>query len=361
MGLLSNKSHGQPARHDDPEAAIERYLEELRQSDVAGATPSASTLNALGDAYLDQSDVVSAIDYYRQAADVYAREGMYDNAIACCKKIRRHSPDDPSVGLLLGRYYASKGLRTDALRELVADGETQIRGENRRQAIEIFREITRIAPDRPDQREQLAGLLSDDGQREAAIVEYREAIESYQTEGDEQAAARVRQVLDDLSSAGAEEQTPESIDEQSQPPTETRLSIAPDVEIEATHYGEQVGVTPLDTEDASSASDVASQIRLAAQGLRAEGRWEEAAEAYRQLSDANTIDADDFGAWAECARQSGAAPKVLEALAAASRWHMAQDDTKSARQAAEEILLIDPQNTTAIELLERLGPGLSSI
>ena len=62
------------ARHGDPDEAIARYLEELRQASVQGAAPPAASLNGLGDAYLDKGDLDSAVDHYRQSAEAYARE-----------------------------------------------------------------------------------------------------------------------------------------------------------------------------------------------------------------------------------------------------------------------------------------------
>ena len=66
----------------------------------------------------------------------------------------------------------------------------------------------------------------------------------------------------------------------------------------------------------------------------------------------------EFAAWAECARQAGEAPKVLEALSVTARWHLARDERREARRAAEEMLLIDPHSAVATEILARVGTSL---
>jgi tetratricopeptide (TPR) repeat protein len=157
------------ARHGDPDAAIARYLEELRQASVQGAAPPAASLNGLGDAYLDKGDLDSAVDHFRQSAESYAREGMYDNAIACCKKIRRYQPADEESGLLLGRYYGAKGLRADAARELESYADRKDRAGQRKEAILALSDLVKIAPDRTLVRVKHARMYSENWQRDAAV------------------------------------------------------------------------------------------------------------------------------------------------------------------------------------------------
>ena len=78
---------------------------------------------------------------------------MYDNAIACCKKIRRYAPEHEEAGLLLGRYYGAKGLRADAARELEAYADRKDRGGQRKEAILALAELVKIAPVRTLLRE----------------------------------------------------------------------------------------------------------------------------------------------------------------------------------------------------------------
>lgn len=276
-------------RHADPDAAIAGYLEELRQAERAGAPTPAAALNGIGDAHLDKGDVVSAVDHYRQAAEVYERTGMHDNAIACCKKIRRHVPQDLGVRLVLGRLYAAKGLTADALASLEEYVDGQLRAGGRLEAIEALREVVRLAPERAEHREQLERLVAEDDRRDAA------------------GAPAAGEVM---------------------------------VEREPPDDG------------------TAGHLATAAARLREAGRWPEAVLVYRRLAQLEQAAPGDFAAWAECARQSGEASSLLEALAASARWHLACGDREGARRAAEEILLVDPDSAVATEVLDRLGMPL---
>lgn len=367
-------------RHPDPDAAIADYLGRLQRAEVAGQTPPPSILNGLGDAHLDKGDVDSAVDYYRQAAEAYAQTGLHDNAIACCRKIRRHAPGDPRVGLLLGRYLAAKGLRADALAELEAFVDRQAGANPRKEAIDAIREIIRLAPDSGDRQEELARLLHEDGQKDAALAAGRGALEAYRGRGDEDGAERVRQLLGggiEAPSAGPAGAA------RREPPTEPSLPTVPlpisggpaaPLEIERTSYSDQeASQTPRQGDpalgrlthreqlalaeayiEAGREAEASSTLGLAAAGFRANRHWTEAAEAYRRLAAIGNAAADDFAAWAECARQTGEPSRVLESLSVAAQWCLARHDSVGARRSAEEMILIDPQNATAIEILDQL-------
>lgn len=392
-----------PTRHGDPDEAIARYLEELRQAGVQGAAQPASALNGLGDAYLDKGDLDSAVDHYRQSAEAYAREGMYDNAIACCKKIRRYAPQDEEAGLLLGRYYGAKGLRADAARELEAYADGKDRAGQRKEAILALAELVQIAPGRTHLRERLARLYSENGQRDAAVEEYRAARAEYDSHGDRENARRVADLLaeqgdrsvtpvaspppadpvpatSDALGAGVEPVGPVS------PLDEVVLGGPPPIplglEIERTSYAdsyEEGSVPPIDrpaehgpaatgfgdmvarADRAASEGDAeraAGWLMEAGQGLRSQRRWEEAVDAFRKLAALGRANDDHYAAWAEAARQAGMASLVLEALSAQARWHVEGGRRSSARKAAEEMLLVDPKNEVAAEILSKVGSTL---
>jgi tetratricopeptide (TPR) repeat protein len=397
------KDRRSPARHENPDDAIARYLEELRQADVQGTAQPASALNGLGDAYLDKGDLMSAVDHYRQSAEAYAREGMYDNAIACCKKIRRYAPDNESAGLLLGRYYAAKGLRADAASELAAYADRMDRAGQRKEAIEALADLVKLAPEKTLQREKLARLYAENGQRDAAVQEYRAARLEYEARGDREGVMRVTDRLAEHgdrpkpaapTSAGAA--PPGAIPVSRQPeqdraekpaipeatPAE-RPPIPLGLEIEHTSYSERPaatsaggaqpdapapgGDTPGYAEMVALAERVASDgdpeqaanyLEEAGQGLISQRRWEEAVTAYRKLAALGQAKDEHYGAWTEAARQAGMASLVLEALTAQARWHAQEGRRSSARRAAEEMLLVDPQNEVATEILSKVGSTL---
>ncbi|HYO47466.1 MAG TPA: hypothetical protein VEY33_12345, partial [Gemmatimonadota bacterium] len=364
------KNRRSPARHEDPDEAIARYLEELRQADVQGTAQPASALNGLGDAYLDKGDLMSAVDHYRQSAEAYAREGMYDNAIACCKKIRRYAPEDENSGLLLGRYYAAKGLRADAAREMEAYADRMDRAGQRKEAIAALADLVNLAPEKTLQREKLARLYAENGQRDAAVQEYRATRLEYEARGDREGVSRVTDLLAEHgdrskalapgAKAGVEVRAEEAAFTEKGAPAE-RPPIPLGLEIEHTSYSEGYEGTPADRPKAATSAPggakpgysemvalaervatdgdterAAGYLAEAGQGFTSQRRWEEAVTAYRKLAALGGAKDEQYAAWTEAARQAGMASLVLEALTAQARWHVEAGRRSSARKAAEE-------------------------
>lgn len=192
MSGLWQRGGNRPSRHLDPSAALSRYLEAIRRAEVTGLAPPPAALNGLGDAYLDLGDVTLAAEHHLQAAEGFAAEGLYDNAIACCRKVLRRVEGHSRAGLLLGRYYAAKGLKADALEVLVAMAERRRELGERREAVTAMEEVVRIAPDTARLRERLGRLLQEEGRREDALREYRAALELCLEAGDPAGAEHAR-------------------------------------------------------------------------------------------------------------------------------------------------------------------------
>lgn len=348
---------------------------------------------------------MSAVDHYRQSAEAYAREGMYDNAIACCKKIRRYAADDPKVGALLGRYYAAKGLRADAARELEAHADRMDRAGQPGEAITALVELLALTPDDTLQREKLARLYAESDRRDAAVEEYRAARLAYEARGDLDGVARVTDRLAEHGdrpkpAARTPEEQPDPLLDTSLPGLvedadhvlddgsaieEAAPSSAPPIalglEIERTSYSDReaaadrVEIDPAAGEKASAgyaemidlAERVASEgdaeraagyLLEAGRGLTSQRRWEEAIPAYRKLAALGRARDEDYAAWTEAARQAGMASLVLEALSSQAHWHLEAGRRSSARRAAEEMLLVDPQNEVATDILSKVGSTL---
>ena len=387
------------SRHENADDAIARYLEELRQADVQGVAQPASALNGLGDAYLDKGDLHSAVDHYRQSAEAYAREGMYDNAIACCKKIRRYAPENDGAALLLGRYYAAKGLRADAARELEAYAERMERAGQPKEAIAALADVVGLGLDKPLQREKLARLYAENGQRDAAVQEYRALRREYEARGDQEAVARIGDRLAEhgdrppkLPASGlvdVEESKAVELEREDaaprpaakEPPAPAPIPLG--LEIEHTSYSERSPASDPDrpaaepdvpgearggyaemvslAERAVAEGDpqrAADQLIEAGRGFTSQRRWEEAVDAYRRLAALGSAKDEHYAAWTEAARQLGMASLVLEALSSQAHWHVEGGRRSSARKAAEEMLLVDPQNEVATEILSKVGSTL---
>ena len=201
MSAVWHRGKEPPVRHLDPDQAVARYLEAIRRAEVAGSPPPPAALNALGDAYVDLGDGALAGDHHLQAAEAYAAESLWDNAVACCRKVLRREPDHPRAALLLGRYYAAKGLRAEAvdvLRKLVEAGREAGR---KREALAALEEVVRILPEDARLRERLGRLLQEEGRHEEARMEYQTALELCLRSGDPAGAEHARTRVEALAGA----------------------------------------------------------------------------------------------------------------------------------------------------------------
>ena len=192
MSPAWHRGEAPPARHTHPDQAVARYLEAIRRAEMAGLPPPAVALNGLGDAYLDMGDGTLAGDHHLQAAEAYAAESLWDNAAACCRKVLRREPDHPRAALLLGRYYAAKGLKAEAVEVLRNLADERHEAGRRREALSALEEVVRILPEDARLRERLGRLLHEEGRREEALTEYRAALDICLRSGDPAGAEHAR-------------------------------------------------------------------------------------------------------------------------------------------------------------------------
>jgi tetratricopeptide (TPR) repeat protein len=104
------KNEARRAEHrSDWARAIELYKSAIRLEEEHGLGSDVGVYNRVGDLYLRQGDTAAAVEYYEQAADRYATNGLHTSAIALCNKILRISPElDEEYGRL-ALLHASTG------------------------------------------------------------------------------------------------------------------------------------------------------------------------------------------------------------------------------------------------------------
>lgn len=201
MSPVWHRPERPPVRHTDPTGAVARYLEVIRRAEAAGSPPPAAALNGLGDAYLDLGESTQAGDHHLQAAEAYAADSLWDNAVACCRKVLRREPDHPRAALLLGRTYAAKGLEAEAVDVLSKLADRLQIGGRGREALAALEEVVRIVPRDARLRERLGRLLHEEGRGEDALREYRTALELCLRSGDPAGAEHARMRVEALEEA----------------------------------------------------------------------------------------------------------------------------------------------------------------
>lgn len=101
--------------------AIDVYLKAIAEVESGrDPHPDLAVYNRLGDLYLKTSDTNAAIRAYERAAEMYAEQGFFNNAIALCGKILRLNPQRSPAYLRLAALHARKNVVIEAKRNLLA-------------------------------------------------------------------------------------------------------------------------------------------------------------------------------------------------------------------------------------------------
>ena len=163
--------------------ALAVYVEILDNFDQHAAELDVSLFNRVGDLMLRQGNVADAVDYYERAVVRYVDGGFYNNAIALCNKILRHSPGRASVYYTLGKISAHKGFTTDAKQNFLEYADRMQKAGNLDEAFRSLKEFADLCPGQDDIRLMLADQLSKLGRKEEAIEQLQTLWARYQAEG----------------------------------------------------------------------------------------------------------------------------------------------------------------------------------
>ena len=177
--------------------AIEIYQRALADLTQAGEPGDPSLYNRIGDLEIKAGEPVQALRAYEMAADTYADQGFFNNAIALCGKILRVNPGRTATYLRLAELHARKNVIAEAKRNLLEyvdrmassgqldamipalrsfgqrfSGSTELRA--------VLGEILATAGHRPEGREEferLAGELGlDEAPQVAGLHQHREPV-----------------------------------------------------------------------------------------------------------------------------------------------------------------------------------------
>lgn len=107
-------------QREDWRRAIEVYLQAIREAEAASGetTQDPGLYNRIGDLQLKAGDLLSALRAYEEAAELYADQGFFNNAIALCGKILRINPNRIPTYLRLAQLHARKNFVGEARKNL---------------------------------------------------------------------------------------------------------------------------------------------------------------------------------------------------------------------------------------------------
>lgn len=191
-------------------------------------------LNKAGDIYYNNlKNTELAIQNFRNAMDHYAEQGIFNNAIGMARKIQRIDPNNIEMYSFIGDYSRKQGMIGDAITNYVNYADKSLQREDKQTAIQAFKKILEMMPEKVDVKEKLVELYEQEGKSDFAI-EYLKEIEAYYLKiQDNQMASNTRSRIVMIEKKLGREQkaAPEPPKPKPEPVQEEKISIHEDVDI----------------------------------------------------------------------------------------------------------------------------------
>ena len=177
--------------------AIDVYLKAIREAEDAGGegTQDPALYNRVGDLEIKAGDSLAALRAYEQAAELYADQGFFNNAIALCGKILRVNPSRTATYLRLAQLHARKNFVGEAKKNLIEyldrmNGVGHL--EEAFSAVKLFADQFHA---NPDIRLMLVELLRASSRTEEAKEQLEKLASELEARGDTSGARRTRERL----------------------------------------------------------------------------------------------------------------------------------------------------------------------
>lgn len=177
--------------------AIDVYLQAIREAEEAGGegTQDPALYNRVGDLEMKAGDTMASLRAYEQAAELYADQGFFNNAIALCGKILRVNPSRTATYLRLAQLHARKNFVGEAKKNLLEyldrmNGVGQL--EEAFTAMKLFADQFHA---NPDIRLMLVELLRASSRTEEAREQLEKLASELEARGDAMGARKTRERL----------------------------------------------------------------------------------------------------------------------------------------------------------------------
>ena len=163
--------------------AVGVYIKLLEGFDSYPTELDVGLFNRVGDLLLRQGNVADAVDYYEQGIDRYVETGFFNNAIALCNKVLRHSPGRASIYYKLGRISAKKGFTNEARTNFLEYADRMQKSGKVDEAFRALTEFADLCPDQDEIRLTLAEQLLRAGRKDDALEQLQTLHERLDGEG----------------------------------------------------------------------------------------------------------------------------------------------------------------------------------
>ncbi|MEO5904304.1 MAG: tetratricopeptide repeat protein [Gemmatimonadaceae bacterium] len=165
------------------EKALELYEQVLNSTRTSDEERDVPLYNRVGDIHYRIGNNEQAINYYEQAADLYAEGGFFNNAIALCNKILRYSPGRTIIYYKLGIISAKKGFNSDAKQNFLEYADRMQCVGKMDEAFRALKEFADLCPGQDDVRLMLAEQLARADRRPEALEQLEVLYDILESEG----------------------------------------------------------------------------------------------------------------------------------------------------------------------------------
>ncbi|HSM52447.1 MAG TPA: tetratricopeptide repeat protein, partial [Thermoanaerobaculia bacterium] len=167
-------------------AAIKEYRRLLAEN-----PDDVTTLNRVGDLYVQNGESDEALRLFWEVAERYTRDGFHTRAIAIFKKVIRTDPTRLDAYERLAELYAHERLIKEAIQQyqVLVDYHTKHGGAGA--AAKILQKMVEVQPEDPSLLLHLAEMLERQGLPERALPEYRRLADLMLRHGKPQEAQQV--------------------------------------------------------------------------------------------------------------------------------------------------------------------------
>ncbi|HEU4455458.1 MAG TPA: tetratricopeptide repeat protein, partial [Longimicrobium sp.] len=173
--------------------AIGAYHELIEAAE--GGDVDIALWNRIGDLHLRLNETELAIQAYESAVTAYVDVGLYNNAIALCRKILRLVPGRAATYLRLGQISAAKGFFADARQNFLEYAERMRKAGKVDAAFDALKEFADLTPEPADVRRLLAEQFLSHGRKDEAVEQLRILLGPLVETGDAAGAEAVRQQI----------------------------------------------------------------------------------------------------------------------------------------------------------------------
>lgn len=129
--------------------------------------------NRMGDLRMRLDETAGAVEAYERAMEGYSTAGLWNNAIALCKKILRVVPGRAPMYLRIGRLSAERGFLADARDYYLRYAERMMRAGQVDASFEALKEFADLSPGDAEVRTLLAEQLQGHGRESEAVEQLR--------------------------------------------------------------------------------------------------------------------------------------------------------------------------------------------